>query len=299
MNNPPDVILSIEHIQSFRSEIANNEGSYNASKHACLLSEKVHAHLDRQFLSIEGNNRELLKAHLIKNTLAKGLPSVKHSDVLDALEAMDLSPAIFIAPEAELPLTPYKKPFWLCLLAILFWFWIAFWIKATPTEYPPIQAPEPIPHFSWTEPLPQKTWFSYKNINVFELMRYIQKERNGLMGDPEYVFQVLNLSKLYDMDPILLFAILGQEQNFVPKSHPKAHLMVNNPFNVYNSWEVFNTSLEESTLIAIRTIQNRMLSLPKDEDPFLWLNQIYAEDPNWHVGVRLFYNFLSIKCSLD
>ena len=131
--------------------------------------------------------------------------------------------------------------------------------------------------------------YPYRIINYFSLVDYIKTIRNGVMAEPEHFNMVMSLARINDIDPLLLFAIIGHEQAFVPANHTYALVMVNNPYNVYNNWWDYNTTLSDSTTIAINTIKNRMLSLPAGTDPLEWLNGIYAEDPYWHIGVGLIY----------
>ncbi|MBE0449542.1 MAG: hypothetical protein IBX70_01730 [Clostridia bacterium] len=134
--------------------------------------------------------------------------------------------------------------------------------------------------------------YPYRLIDYFSLVDYIKTIRNGAMAESGYFNMVMSLARINDIDPLLLFAIIGHEQAFVPKDHAYAFMMINNPYNVYNSWWDYNTTLSDSTTIAINTIKNRMLSLPLGTDPLVWLNGIYAEDPYWHIGVGLIYGQL-------
>ncbi len=134
--------------------------------------------------------------------------------------------------------------------------------------------------------------YPYRIINYFSLVDYIKTTRNGAMADPKLFNMVMSLACINDIDPLLLFAIIGHEQAFVPIDHTYALMMINNPYNVYNNWRDYNTTLSDSTIVAINTIKNRMRSLPLGIDPLEWLNGIYAEDPNWHIGVGLIYGQL-------
>jgi len=112
--------------------------------------------------------------------------------------------------------------------------------------------------------------------------------RNGSMvGQSPYFETILEVAEAYGVNPLLLFAITGQEQGFVPKDHEFAELMINNPFNVYGSWETYNTHIEESAQIAARTILTASEERPDDMDPVDWINQTYAEDENWSKGVKM------------
>ena len=96
---------------------------------------------------------------------------------------------------------------------------------------------------------------------------------------------ILNAAASYNINPLLMFAITGQEQGFVPKSHKRAAEIANNPFNVYGSWQDFNTNIEDTAFIAARTIINLSKGCPPNADPIQFLNKKYAEDPKWHIGV--------------
>lgn len=134
--------------------------------------------------------------------------------------------------------------------------------------------------------------FSYEPFDYFKVKHYITGARNGLIGLPEHFNRVLHIAYLNNIDPLLLLAIIGQEQAFVQMDSNQSNLIINNPYNVYHSWSEYNTTLRDSTQIAINTIKNRLSNAPLSESPFSWLNIIYAEDPNWHNGVRLIYAHL-------
>lgn len=141
----------------------------------------------------------------------------------------------------------------------------------------------------------QLRFFKYSTFDYFKVKAYISGARNGLIGKSEHFNEVVYLSFINDIDPLLLLAIIGQEQAFIPADNLQSNEIINNPYNVYHSWTEYNTTLRESTQIAINTIKNRLSSAPKNISPFLWLNQTYAEDPNWNNGVRLIYvHLLSI-----
>ncbi|SFV03897.1 glucosaminidase domain-containing protein [Alicyclobacillus macrosporangiidus] len=100
-------------------------------------------------------------------------------------------------------------------------------------------------------------------------------------------------AQAYDINPALLIAITGQEESFVPANWPNAQQIRNNPFNVYHSWQEYNTTLADSAMIAANTIYHKLLNPPpQNEDAIQWLNDplnpwgIYAEDPHWAYGVE-------------
>ncbi|MCQ6560132.1 glucosaminidase domain-containing protein [Paenibacillus mendelii] len=124
----------------------------------------------------------------------------------------------------------------------------------------------------------------YQDVNRHKLADYL-KAKNSLLVEHSYMETIISVAKKYDIHPLLLFAITGQEQGFIPKDQKQAKKIVNNPFNVYNSWRKYNTTLEESASIAARTVNRLSKARPADMNPFTWINREYAEDPNWWKGV--------------
>ncbi|SDE90258.1 hypothetical protein SAMN04488542_103151 [Fontibacillus panacisegetis] len=129
----------------------------------------------------------------------------------------------------------------------------------------------------------------YVDVNKKRLQAFLQ-ERNSMLADDPYFSSIIESGRLYDIHPLLLFAITGQEQGFVPKSHKDAKKIANNPFNVFGSWESYNSSIEASSNIAAKTVKNISNRRPGASHPIQWLNQTYAEDPNWWIGVTWFFN---------
>lgn len=124
----------------------------------------------------------------------------------------------------------------------------------------------------------------YKVIDEAALNEWLIK-RGSMLAEEPYFSTILNAAASYNINPLLMFAITGQEQGFVPKSHKRAAEIANNPFNVYGSWQDFNTNIEDTAFIAARTIINLSKGCPPDAEPIKWLNKKYAEDPKWHLGV--------------
>lgn len=131
----------------------------------------------------------------------------------------------------------------------------------------------------------------YKEIDEETLSDFLTS-RGSLLVEQPYFDSIIDVAREFNINPLLMFAITGQEQGFVPKSNPQAESIVNNPFNVFGSWQDFNTNIKDTSSIAARTILNLSKGCPKDEDPIKWLNKQYAEDPNWHVGVSQILNQL-------
>lgn len=135
------------------------------------------------------------------------------------------------------------------------------------------------------------TELRYHPIDRDKLISYLNG-KNSILADKDYMNAIMDAAKQFDIHPLLLFAITGQEQGFVPRTHRQANEIANNPFNVFHSWKEFNTTIAESAEIASRTIVRLSKDKPADMDPIQWINREYAEDPNWHKGVRSIFNAL-------
>lgn len=134
----------------------------------------------------------------------------------------------------------------------------------------------------------------YRQINEEGLRDYLI-ERNSLLSKEPYFSTIIECAKEFNLNPVLLFSIAGHEQSFVPQDHTQAKKIVNNPYNVFQSWKKYNTDLTDSSKIASRTVINHLKDRPEDEDPFKWINKKYAEDKNWWKGVREIYYTLEEK----
>ncbi|MGB3366365.1 MAG: hypothetical protein WBA54_02670 [Acidaminobacteraceae bacterium] len=134
-------------------------------------------------------------------------------------------------------------------------------------------------------------YFEYREINSEKLLIYLNN-RNSLLAEDNRYKTIMDVAKESNLNPLLLFAIVGQEQGFVNKDNPHSELIINNPFNVYTSWLDYNTNINDSTQIAANTIILRLQNRPKGLDPFLWINSSYAEDDRWWIGVKSLYYLL-------
>lgn len=134
-------------------------------------------------------------------------------------------------------------------------------------------------------------YFMYKDVNINRLKKYLI-DKDSILADEPYFSTLISISKEYNLNPLVIFAITGQEQGFVPKKDADSKIIANNPYNVYHSWKEYNTNIEDATKIVCNTIINLSKDLPKDEEPFQWINKKYAEDKNWSKGVKQLYNDL-------
>lgn len=134
-------------------------------------------------------------------------------------------------------------------------------------------------------------YLKYKAVDEESLKTFLSN-KNSILKDEPYFSSIINSSITFNLNPLVLFAIAGHEQGFVPKDHPKANKIANNPFNVFESWEKYNTDIVDSSTIAARTVSNLLKDREDNTDPFKWINRKYAQDENWWRGVRSIYNDL-------
>ncbi|MGH4117746.1 hypothetical protein [Clostridium sp.] len=128
-------------------------------------------------------------------------------------------------------------------------------------------------------------YLMYKNVHTTNLKDFL-KSRNSLLAEEPYFSIILSVSKDFNLNPLVLFAITGQEQSFVPKNNKNAYKIANNPFNVFNSWQKYNTNIEDACTIAARTLSNLSKNKPNNIDALTWINRKYSQDQNWSKAVR-------------
>lgn len=138
----------------------------------------------------------------------------------------------------------------------------------------------------------------YDDIDAKAVKAYL-RSRDSLLADEPYFGAIVASAREFDVNPLLLFAITGQEQGFVPRTGKQSRQIVNNPFNVFHSWQEYNTDIADSSEIAARTIARRIAKRPEGHEPFEWLNLTYAEDPAWSEGVRSIFDKLATLSSSE
>jgi len=166
-----------------------------------------------------------------------------------------------------------------------------------PPEPAPIPAATPIddtlmPDGSRVEGNELPARLRWQPIDAEKLQAYLAS-RNSLLRHEPYFSAIMDAAYRFDIHPLLLFAITGQEQGFVPEDHPQAESIANNPFNVHHSWREFNTTTAHSAEIAARTIIRLSRDRPPEIDPIEWINREYAEDPLWHRGVNALFSSMA------
>lgn len=143
------------------------------------------------------------------------------------------------------------------------------------------------------------TSYNYSNLKYSLVYNYLKDKKNSTLTSGGYLSTIDVLAKTYDTDPLLLIAIIGHEQNFVPRDHPDRDKIINNPYNVFGSWLSFNTDFKQSTKICLNTIETANESRPETMDLIEHLNITYAEDDQWHKGVRQIYKTLRMLKEKD
>lgn len=131
----------------------------------------------------------------------------------------------------------------------------------------------------------------YADINAAAVKRYL-KSRDALLAEEPYFGEIVASAKAHDIHPLLLLAITGQEQGFVPRTNKYAQKIANNPFNVFHSWQEYNTDIRDSADIAAKLLAKLAGSRPEGMDAFRWFNATYAEDDQWGEGVRRLFERL-------
>ncbi|WP_097027445.1 hypothetical protein [Clostridium peptidivorans] len=137
------------------------------------------------------------------------------------------------------------------------------------------------------------TYFEYYDVNTARLRKFLV-DRNSLLAEEPYFSTIISTAKEFNLNPLILFSITGVEQSFVPKSNTQAYKIANNPYNVFYSWQHYNTDIKDSSRIAARTVLNLCKNKPANTDAFYWINKKYAENQNWNKVVSaLFKELLS------
>nr|WP_315990518.1 hypothetical protein [Desulforamulus aquiferis] len=128
----------------------------------------------------------------------------------------------------------------------------------------------------------------YRDIDPAKLESSLRKRNSVLAGEP-YLSALIQAGEEFNVNPLFLIAITGQEQSFVPSTDKDARVIANNPFNVHHSWKKYNTNIRDSARIAAETVAVLSKDRPEDVHPVAWINRMYAEDTQWWIGVsRIF-----------
>lgn len=137
-------------------------------------------------------------------------------------------------------------------------------------------------------------YLRYEPINVTKLYSFLSSGGSAFsLSDLNTIIQA---ARAAGVNPLLLVAITGQEESFVPRSWPAAAKILNNPFNVNVSWQNYNTNLANAAQIAANSVRLKLATPPPaGEDAISWINDprnpdgLYATDRNWADGVRAIF----------
>jgi len=150
----------------------------------------------------------------------------------------------------------------------------------------------------------------YQTVSAQKLYDYVQNYDSTYFKTPSAfsvsdMQTICNAAQSYNVNPILLVAITGQEESFVPKAWSAWPAIHKNPFNVYYSWMWTNEyrpqwNLTDTAGIAANTVRHKLSTPPPSgEDPFVWINDpknpwgLYATDRNWSAGVEKFFKSIT------
>ncbi|MDO7785871.1 hypothetical protein [Desulforamulus aquiferis] len=136
----------------------------------------------------------------------------------------------------------------------------------------------------------------YRDIDPAKLESSLRKRNSVLAGEP-YLSALIQAGEEFNVNPLFLIAITGQEQSFVPSTDKDARVIANNPFNVHHSWKKYNTNIRDSARIAAETVAVLSKDRPEDVHPVAWINRMYAEDTQWWIGVSRI--FLELKTEVE
>lgn len=162
----------------------------------------------------------------------------------------------------------------------------------SPVFVPPLEyKPQAAAFYSHQAPLDKPSYLRYQNISLEKLKVYLERKSSMLLTQ-DYLEQLLNYSYEKDLNPLLLIAIIGQEQNYVPSQHRFAPQMIQNPFNIYGSWETHPVGFTASMKEACYTINSALAGRTLYVDPFVSINSRYAQDPRWYLGVKVIFRDL-------
>ncbi|OPY63711.1 MAG: Glycyl-glycine endopeptidase ALE-1 precursor [Pelotomaculum sp. PtaU1.Bin065] len=123
--------------------------------------------------------------------------------------------------------------------------------------------------------------------------------RNSALADTEHLAAIEAAGQKWNIDPLLLLAVVGQEESFVPVNWNPA--ILNNPWNVFGSWQDWQGGFAQSAMWAANTIARLSQNCPQGVSVLQWVNGFgadgtrsnpgwgYAGDQNWWRGVSQFY----------
>ncbi len=306
------VIMRVKHY------IAAKHPGFTAEQREAVLSNALHRMIDVHLPEFEEGTRIILCQRLLARLEQGETPSLLPRDVLEVCLLLELEESAQAQLEvwmgkhqltaaASLPSTASARTAsfasfrrlrqWTGAVVLLLLLWAAG-VPVNPallsedstgaSLFSPPSNAMPMPVVS-DSPLPLV--YTYHPVDTLQLKDWLQA-RNSLLADDPYFSAILEAAERNNLNPLLLFAITGQEQGYVPKENKQAKKIANNPFNVHHSWQSYNTGIADSAHIASKTILSISRTRPEGAHPIQWLNTRYAEDPEWWVGVNSIFEKL-------
>ncbi len=145
----------------------------------------------------------------------------------------------------------------------------------------------------------------YKAVNASEIITFLQGYSSDL-ADTADVNTIISAAQQYDINPLLLFAITGQEVCLdSTTAYPTLYIeMHDNPFDVYGAYNLTygEYDLQQTADVAAETCATRLsVAPPAGENAIAWINDPgntagngqYAQDPGWATGVIAFFNIMN------
>ncbi|WP_088186414.1 hypothetical protein [Desulfosporosinus sp. FKA] len=139
----------------------------------------------------------------------------------------------------------------------------------------------------------------FHEVNPDDLRNFLSSQGSYLTRD---VDSFITNGRTFNVNPLLLVAITGQEQSFDPARNSDAAQVERNPFNVYGSWMAYSPGFNKACEVAARTVATKLsYPIPSGEDPIQWINDpknpsgSYAEDLRWWKGVKFWFQTLSSR----
>ncbi|MFD1674859.1 hypothetical protein [Alicyclobacillus fodiniaquatilis] len=163
-------------------------------------------------------------------------------------------------------------------------------------------------------------YLKYISINAQQVLNLINSWGTRSYFSVSDIQDIINGAKQMNVNPLLLLAITGAEQDFdsinayggeVQKYQTQLKEIDSNPFNLYGFWSVFHPGvnadgsgtpdLADSAVIAARTVASHLtVPPPAGMDAILYINstlnpthEVYATDVSWGEHVRTIFWQLS------
>ncbi|MFD0958969.1 hypothetical protein [Paenibacillus chungangensis] len=321
MNADNAYVLTDKDVNRIRSYVHAKYAAAPQEKRAEIVADAIKRIIYRGLPEFKADVRQRMTATLIRTTVLEQLRPVSRSDILELCRTLDQQDEEIAAPlrrwmnrssmagacmetansaiAEDIPLHGasvvisgirrkrlllYGALSLSLLSAVLMYGWSLNESPSAPALLQSTTEQHQIEHAVQRAVNELPSELQYTPVDEERLAAFLKK-RNSMLADPEYMDPIIAAAEQFNIHPLLLFAVTGQEQAFVPRSHERAEEIANNPFNVFHSWQQFNTSIKESAEIASRTIVRLSKDKPKHTDPIAWINREYAEDPNWSKGV--------------